>query len=185
MQTAMKRTLFLLGVFFFASMGALVGSWTFRGQYPVSEKERYILTTQVKGGDPVQIARVVDRRDNCEITVKGYMEYSSGLRIPIKQTFEPGFGPLGYDGYIMEIPTSVNAPHGEAYAWTKPASACNPLEYLLNLVTPGQEKIDRFMIGDRTITRPVPPELKVRRPAAAGFKENFVADRPDSVRIDP
>ncbi len=180
-----RRIALLVTVFTFGVSGALVGSWLYRTQYPVSEKQRILLTPQVKAGDPVLIAREVDRRDNCEINVRGYVEYADGRRDPLRQTFDPGFGPLGYDSYIMEFPTSPNASPGEAYVWSKPGAACNPLEYLLNLWTPGQEKIDRFVVAEETTRVPLPADFKVRKPAATNYRAASEKAGEDSRHLPP
>jgi hypothetical protein len=186
-MTVAKQTMFFTGVAGFAALGALVGGWLLRGQYPVSEKTRVLLTTTVRPGQPVEIAREVDRRDNCEINVRGYIEYANGKREPLKQTFDPGFGPLGYDGYVMEIPTSPSAAFGPAYIWSKPGSACNPLQDLLNLWTPGQEKIDKFIVGPEEVRVPVPKDLKIRRPAQAQFESlpNRAGTDESNRHVDP
>lgn len=183
MKVGIKKTLFGFGIMTFAMCGAVVGNWTVRGQYPISEKQRIILTPQVKAGQPVEIAREVDRRDNnCDIKITGYVEYANGKRDPLNQRFEPGFGPLGYDGYIMEVPTSASAVDGEAYIWSKPGSACNPLEYWFNWWMPGQEKIDRFVIGEATIRIPLPAEFKIRKPAATTYGTSPKGPGPDTRR---
>lgn len=143
--------------FFMCCMGGLVGTWMTKSSYPVSVLERTVLTTQVKPGDPMKAALHVDRREQCPTRVQRYLAYSDGTRTPMTQDYESGFGPLGGDRYILRIPTSVAAPHGPAYVWSRGYASCNPIEWLPGMASESDVMVDRFLIGPETIERPVPP----------------------------
>lgn len=147
----------IFGCFFFCSMGGLVGSWISKSQYPVSVLERRVITPEVAPADAARVALHVDRRDQCTVKVQRVISFSDGSRTPVTQEFEPGYGPLGGDRYILRIPIPGNAPKGPANVWSRGYAVCNPIEALPGMATPSDVWIDQFSIGERTKVDPLPP----------------------------
>ena len=135
-------------------LGVLFGKWIGFREFPASVLERKVITQTVQPGGELHIRLKVDRRQQCDVRVVRYFQFSDTSRKQIVQNYEAGFGPIGGDEYILKLDVPRNAPRGEAYLWSQGQSICNVLEYVFP--TMGPVSIDRFGVAG-----PVVPELPV------------------------
>lgn len=135
-------------------MGGYLGSAIKTKTYPLSMIERINLTPEVKPGDPILLAQHVDRRDQCDVIVKRVIRTSTGQRIPVRQSFEDDFGPIGGDKYILPVPTDASAALGPAEMYSKAYSWCGWLDYLKP--SEAESWTLRFTFAENTIQEPMP-----------------------------
>lgn len=154
----MRHTLNKIAFWTFIAMVGGCGGWMgtkiSKKSYPLSMIERINLTPEVKPGDPILLAQHVDRRDQCDVVVKRTIKTSTGQRIPVKQTFEEDFGPLGGDKYILPVPTDPAASLGDAQMYSKAYSWCSWLDYVVPSETEGWTM--NFKFAENTVKEPVP-----------------------------
>lgn len=133
-------------------LGILFGKWVAYREFPTSVLERKVITPIVPPGGELHVHLRVDRRQQCDVRVVRYFQFSDRSRKQIVQNYEAGFGPIGGDDYRLKLAVPRNAPRGEAYLWSQGQSVCNVLEYLFP--TNGPVSIDRFGVAGPVIPEP-------------------------------
>lgn len=144
-----KALMKLMLVLAFVASGLVVGSWISSRTYPVLVLERTVVTQTVQPGGTLLVRIRLERRDQCRIEVQRFFSYSDQSRTQMLTIFEAGFGPLGYDTYLLRMRVPKDAPRGEAYLWSQAQASCNPIENWWPVYAAAS--IDRFDIAGEPI----------------------------------
>ena len=158
MRNTVNKIAFWTFIAMVGGCGGWMGTKIQKKTYPLSMIERVNLTPEVKPGDPILLAQHVDRRDQCDVVVKRSIRTSTGQRMPVKQTFEEDFGPLGGDKYILPVPTETSASLGDATMYNKAYSYCS----WLDLIVPSEAEswTLNFKFAENTVVEPVPASFQ-------------------------
>lgn len=133
-------------------LGILFGNWIAFREFPASMLDRKVVTQTVQPGGELHVWIKVDRRQQCDVRVVRYFQFSDKSRKQIVQNYEAGFGPIGGDEYLLKLDVPRNAPRGEAYLWSQGQSVCNVLEYVFP--TMGPVSVDRFDVVEPVVPEP-------------------------------